>query len=516
MKKIKLKDLEIIYDNSIKNTLDNVVNIINKNYNLFLEIIGSHRIISFIPTNDSNILFISNFEKFFHDGVYKIFNNEQIKEAYDNPNILSVLYIEILCIKLGINSNILFKQNNISEKTLETLIAYKYFEKNRTFKEFVDYLKNENNFDFIFEWLQKETRWAAYNYLLEIMVNLIKENDNDFFRNINSISTIIFNQFTNDIPTNNKQDKEQKSISLQEIEKLFYDFLKYINAPEDWKKLYEYLKNNNLIEYENKINNIDNSKCFKDDEGILKINISTEGTIKDFCKIIHEFVHYISWYKNDLKIRHSSILEFPSIYFEQLSFIFLINNGYCYNEIEKAINERKENNKLIYQSVSSQIYDLFKFIKKGKIQKNSKVIYWKNNFKIIQETQEKLSKILNQNGKTINFDIFNFSNNEIEDMVDKECDDEIIKFLKNESLIIEGYQYLIGSYIANEVINQTMDDKKIIDKMINITNELGDINLQKLFVLFNIEDSINNNLKYDKYNNQILSKKINNPLTNRH
>ena len=41
-------------------------------------------------------------------------------------------------------------------------------------------------------------------------------------------------------------------LGLDELEKLFYEFLKYINAPESWKQIYDDLKKSGRITFESR------------------------------------------------------------------------------------------------------------------------------------------------------------------------------------------------------------------------------------------------------------------------
>ena len=135
MKNVIIKDIRIQYNEEQVDKIDYIINIINKNYNLILEMFGTSRIISLIPTNEENALYIQNFDDVFYNGINKIFNNDDIKKAYNIPNVLLGLYIEVLIRKLKIDSNMLVQSNSsISDEMIETLISYKYFEKNGTEK----------------------------------------------------------------------------------------------------------------------------------------------------------------------------------------------------------------------------------------------------------------------------------------------------------------------------------------------------------------------------------------------
>ena len=296
MKKIKIKDIEIQYNDEQIEKADYIINVINKNYTLFLDIICPSRIISLIPTDDKNVMYIPNFDEVFCDGINKIFNNETTQNAYKTPHILSGLYIEALIRKLKLEPNMLVQSNSsISDEMLEALITYKYFEKNGTFLQFVEYLKTRNDFAVIFDWLKNEIRWDTYNFLLEITVNFLKENDFDFLDNISDITIMMLNQSLNNVIVQEPEKQiELPIITMEEFDNLFNEFLKNINAPVKWKQLYDELKYSGRISFEKQVDNLDASMCYRDDNDILRILVSTDDTIKCFCIFVHEFIHYVT------------------------------------------------------------------------------------------------------------------------------------------------------------------------------------------------------------------------------
>ena len=488
MKKITIRDIEIQYNDEQANKIDYIINTISKNYGLFLDALGTSRIISLVPTDEKNTLYIENFDEAFYSIIDKCFNNDTVKQEFNAPNIMSALYVEILLRKLKIKSKVLIQSNsNISDETLDSLIAYKYYEKNGSFSEFVEYLKTRNESDLIFNWLKNEFRWDTYNYLLEITVNYLKEYDFDFLENISDINTMMMNQTVNNIVMQeSEQEVELPTITIEELDNLFNEFLKYINAPIKWKQLYDELKNSGRISFEKQTDGIDASNCYRDDNGALRISISTDGTIKCFISLVHEFMHYVSKVVSTL-----SISEFPSIFFEKVSAQFLKDKGYKEDIVNKIVAFRNKNNMDIYTEASPLFNDITAFIKDGPIKRERKIKYWENHFRIIQETKEKLAKMLEENGETVDSDILKQPNIDIPTEVDKDCDILIESFIQNGLLVllvIDGYQYLLDTFLADEVLKQTTTDPTVISKMIKTTDELGNMNLQSVLDLFNMQD----------------------------
>lgn len=488
MKKTTIRDIEIQYNDEQANKIDFIINTISKNYGLFLDVLETSRIISLVPTDEKNALYIENFDEAFYSIIDKCFNNDTVKQGFNAPNIMSALYVEILLRKLKIKSKVLIRSNsNISDETLDSLIAYKYFEKNGSFSEFVEYLKTRNESDLIFNWLKNEFRWDTYNYLLEITVNYLKEYDFDFLENISDINTMMMNQTVNNIVMQeSEQEVELPTITIEELDNLFNEFLKYINAPIKWKQLYDELKNSGRISFEKQTNGLDASNCYRDDNGALRISISTDGTIKCFISLVHEFMHYVSKVVSTL-----SISEFPSIFFEKVSAQFLKDKGYKEDIVNKIVAFRNKNNMDIYTEASPLFNDITAFIKGGPIKRERKIKYWENHFRIIQETKEKLAKMLEENGETVDSDILKQPNIDIPTEVDKDCDILIESFIQNGLLVllvIDGYQYLLDTFLADEVLKQTTTDPTVISKMIKTTEELGNMNLQSVLDLFNMQD----------------------------
>ena len=501
MKKTTIRDIEIQYNDEQANKIDYIINTISKNYGLFLDVLETSRIISLVPTDEKNTLYIENFDEAFYSIIDKCFNNDTVKQEFNAPNIMSALYVEILLRKLKIKSKVLIQSNsNLSDEMLDSLIAYKYYEKNGSFLEFVEYLKTRNESDLIFNWLKNEFRWDTYNYLLEITVNYLKEYDFDFLENISDINTMMMNQTVNNIVMQeSEQEVELPTITIEELDNLFNEFLKYINAPIKWKQLYDELKNSGRISFEKQTDGLDASNCYRDDNGALRISISTDGTIKCFISLVHEFMHYVSKVVSTL-----SISEFPSIFFEKVSAQFLKDKGYKEDIVNKIVAFRNKNNMDIYTEASPLFNDITAFIKDGPIKRERKIKYWENHFRIIQETKEKLAKMLEENGETVDSDILKQPNIDIPTEVDKDCDILIESFIQNGLLVllvIDGYQYLLDTFLADEVLKQTTTDPTVISKMIKTTEELGNMNLQSVLDLFNMQDVLS------KDSGNILSRK---------
>ena len=74
--------------------------------------------------------------------------------------------------------------------------------------------------------------------------------------------------------------------------------------------------------------------------------------------------------------------------------------------------------------------------------------------------------------------------NKIQKVINKEMPEASKEVL----LVIDGYQYLLDTFLADEVLKQTTTDPTVISKMIKTTEELGNMNLQSVLDLFNMQD----------------------------
>ena len=483
----KVRDIEIRYDDCQK--INYIKNVIDNNYNLFLSLLGESKVISLVPTNEDGVVYISNFDETFYNVVNQVFNNEGNNALLENSDLLPAFYIETLIRKNANNPMSLIQPNpNVSDEMLYSIIAYIYFTKTSTFDDFVNYLKDKKETDKILNWLQNETRFDAYNYLLQTTTDYLVQYDFDFLENLSDITIMMLNQTFNNVITQESEEKiELPTITMQEFYNLFDEFLEYINAPKSWKEMYDILKSSGRISYEKQVDDLDTSMCYRDDNDFLRILVSTDGTIKCFCSFVHEFMHYIPM-QDSMTLTQFSILEFPSIFFEKISAQFLRDKGYKQDVVDKVVRDRNKNNIEIYTGIASLFNDISAFINGGTISKDKKVLFWENNFRIIQETREKLAKLMEENGEQVDISFLEPPKIDIPKEIDKECDSLIDSFIQDGLLVINGYQYLLDTYLAEDVLKKSNDDTSIIPRMISVTDNLGNMNLKDILTEFNIQD----------------------------
>ena len=483
---IKMGDINLQYDESITD-IERIKKIIKLNEFLFSDY--KDKTISFVEQNDcdDNVVYVNNFDEFFDNLLKQLLNDTKFIFSLNQPELLPALYIQLLIKKESINDETFIQlDDNITDDMLWFVLACKFFDCKNQFDELSNFLKYRNDKELIFEWLKQTQRFNTYNYLLEIASNYLKEYDFYFFDNIDEIfSKMNEKNFDYVISSKNSNYKLQK-LSLEDLENIFFGFLDKIKAPKEWKETYIDLKNNNRIIFEESKDGKDNSKCFIDDDGIRKIKVTTNGTVNDFISFVHEFIHYVSLQKD---MPPFSLLEFPSIYYERVSAIYLINIGFDENIIKSVIEDRNKNNFDIYNDLFGLIRDICRYNKKGNIIREDKVELLKKATEATNECVENLINIFLEAGNpTDELQSLIIKDCDFGKKVDDECDYYIMEFIKNGLLVLDGYQYLTDSYLADSVLEKE-DDDTILDKMVFITENLSDFNIETISKYLGIEDA---------------------------
>ena len=484
---IKMGDINLQYDESITD-IERIKKIIKLNEFLFSDY--KDKTISFVEqnTSDDNVVYVNNFDEFFDNLLKQLLNDTKFIFSLNQPELLPALYIQLLVKKESINGETFIQlDDNITDDMLWFVLACKFFNCKTKFDELSNFLKYRNDKELIFEWLKQTQRFNTYNYLLEISSNYLKEYDFYFFDNIDEIfSKMNEKNFDYVISSKNSNYKLQK-FSLEDLENIFFGFLDKIKAPKEWKEIYIDLKNNNRIIFEESKDGKDNSKCFIDDDGIRKIKVTTDGTINVFISFVHEFIHYVSLQKD---MPPFSLLEFPSIYYERVAAFHLISIGFDENIIKSVIENRNKNNFGKYYDLFGILLDMCRYNKKGNIIREDKVELLKKATEATNECVENLINIFLEAGKPIDeLQSLIIKDYDFGKEVDNECDYYIMEFIKNGLLVLDGYQYLTDSYLADSVLEKEEDDDTIFDKMVFITENLSDFNIETISKYLGIEDA---------------------------
>lgn len=484
---IKMGYINLQYDESITD-IERIKKIIKLNEFLFSDY--KDKTISFVEqnTSDDNVVYVNNFDEFFDNLLKQLLNDTKFIFSLNQPELLPALYIQLLVEEETKNGETFIQLNdNITDDMLWFVLACKFFDCKTQFDELSNFLKYRNDKELIFEWLKQTQRFNTYNYLLEIASNYLKEYDFYFFDNLDEIfSKMNEKNFDYVISSKNSNYKLQK-LSLEDFENIFFGSLDKIKAPKEWKEIYIDLKNNNRIIFEESKDGKDNSKCFIDNDGIRKIKVTTDGTVNDFISFVHEFIHYISLQKD---MPPFSLLEFSSIYYERVAAIHLINIGFDENIIKSVIENRNKNNFGKYYDLFGILLDMCRYNKKGNIIREDKIELLKKATEATNECVENLINIFLEAGNpTDELQSLIIKDCDFGKKVDDECDYYIMEFIKNGLLVLDGYQYLTDSYLADSVLEKEDDDDTIFDKMVFITENLSDFNIETISKYLGIEDA---------------------------
>ena len=489
---IKMGDINLQYDESITD-IERIKKIIKLNEFLFSDY--KDKTISFVKQNDSddNVVYVNNFDEFFDNLLKQLLNDTKFIFSLNQPELLPALYIQLLVKKESINGETFIQlDDNITDDMLWFVLACKFFNCKTKFDELSNFLKYRNDKELIFEWLKQTQRFNTYNYLLEIASNYLKEYDFYFFDNINEIFSKMNEKNFDYVLSSEDLNYKLQKVSEEDLENIFFGFLDKIKAPKEWKKIYIDLKNNNRIIFEESKDGKDNSKCFIDDDGIRKIKVTTNGTVNDFISFVHEFTHYISVQKN---MPPFSLLEFPSIYYERATAIYLFDIGFDEKIIRSVFEDRNKSNFDIYYDLFGILLDMCRYNKKGNIIREEKVELLKNATEKTNECIENLINIFLEEGNPIDdLQSLIITDCDYGKKVDNECDYYTIEFIKNGLLVLNGYQYLTDSYLADSVLEKEYDDT-ILDKMVFITENLSNFNIKTISKYLGIEDTFIKNQK---------------------
>lgn len=480
----KVKDLDVFYTED--DDIESISTIIKNNYDmLFKRYADEGFYFSTVPNDDDNCVHTDDFQKdigFMISEYYYLTDDEELGRIEN----LSALYATLLIQSSGVQNPFFDFDFDLSAEMTDTVIAKQYYLVNGSAEDFVEYAKYRNPEERkkILYWLRENCRYETYNYILDKVCNYLKDNGFDFLAS--SASNNIFVDIIKNYNEQNNKNYNLPKMSKEDIDKLFYEFLKYINAPESWRKLYNNLKRNNGIHYE-----ISDGKevanCYKDEvDEDYSISIKYNGTTTGFCSLVHEFIHYITFCTEKFNF---SLAEFPSIYFEKIASQFLKDKGYSQEVVEETIASRNENNIEILMALSTLFTDVNTYMKRGVLTKEDKINLWQEQMMTIYRLREKYNEILKASGQEPK-PLPSFpSIEQLEQEVDEDCDDLIEQFITNNVFMLDGYQYLLGTSLAESILNK--EGKASIPKMIDVVEDLPSYDANMIASEFNINKDCN-------------------------
>ena len=502
MKQITIGKMNLYYpDNVTEKEIDTWIAIIKKN-RAFIDIsidstvIIDHNSTDKIKVEDNNTFVVNQFDEFFDYQLRKTISNEKLQETMNLPELMPIVYILLLLKENDIDKeNVIFSllPEDLTEDDLYFFVAFKCFDHINQFNELANFLKTRKNQNQIFECFQKIERFNAYNYLLETFASILDKEEPGILSMMEDIlyKMRIFT-FTS-VVLNSKEDIPIPSLSLEQVEILFLDFLRQINSPEEWFNLYYFLKAKNYITFE-KINitsQQDSSECYLDTEDLnYKLRICNHDNLHTFISLVHEFIHYVTLQKGE---KFYALLEFPSIYYERKAKQYLIDKGYDPKMVENILFRVKYNHN--NYSVSNELLsDIAHYSKGNSIRREEKILALEKEHQLMIQAQ----RLLNPELQSIDSSIL--ENRDYGKEVDEACDYYIIEStMKMDALM--GIEYPVADYLVQKILE--INDPMIEQKMIDVTTNLVDYNVSRLLEYFSLTEVFKQEVTDNELHNAI-------------
>ena len=227
MQKIQvLNGLSISYNEGLEQEkLDKVVNFIKKYTFIFNE---------YENNNHDETIDINEFNSFIEDFVKQIVQDNNTRNVIESKDFLPTFYLTYLILKNGMAGNTIIQiPNNVTIELVLFFLSIKYY--NYDISKISATLLSDNSYEYdqIIKEIKSTQRINTYNYCLSCVATFLEEYDETMLDNLSDIinkiisnATSYFNAAISDSKLNGL-----KQLTNEEFDKLFIDFLDYINAP---------------------------------------------------------------------------------------------------------------------------------------------------------------------------------------------------------------------------------------------------------------------------------------------
>ncbi len=482
MKKQILKGLTITYNISEEEKVNTISEFIQKHQFVFGDFDGENNNTTIDVNDFSNLV-----NRIVAMNVAEIAGREDLKSDYESEDFFPAIYLAYLTLKNKQRNNTILQlpSNMTVEQVLFTLsIKYYNYDAEKISQALLS--SDSNEYTTMINRLKDEQRMNIYNYFLKNALGLLEEYDTSVLDHLESIIRKLTQkntEYIKSLSTYNSKLDSLKKLSKEEFDKLFIDFLSYINAPQKWFELYNEARQNNLITFEYS-KEMDNGACYFDEtDNKWKIKLISDGTIRTFITFVHEFIHYVENTQNDKT--PFSLLEFPSIYYENIAAEFLKNNGYEDEIIAEVIAKRLDNNCDLFSYQFLQLKDILSFKKNGPISLEPRIEFYENWIRSTNEFKTNMAEIFKNQGLEVPDMFLSLEERDPAEIANSEIDEKIDVLVKSGLLILNGYQYLVGSLLAFEILENT-DRKHSNEMMIDVTNQLDNHSMASIMQLFGI------------------------------
>lgn len=480
----------IEYDKKTKKEAFQLKELIEQSPLIFQMILSEYKGISFTEKEGYfNIVKEGNITKTLTTKIISILEKEYQKDSPQNTDS----EIELAILKYALiertDSFELYTIEKLPENMIYYYMAYLRYKKDNDEKSLIKFILHptKEEKEVLFNCLHQKHGLTLYNVLLqEQLLLLLGKNkklpplDSFLVNNISDITTLIQDVFTKKLieSIQSKSINEPlEKISFEEYDRLCKEYLIKIDPSLKWLKIYLEAQEKERIKYlkdgEGKW-----LSCNKD--GINIITAPLTGTIEDVVSTIHEFAHYVSL--ENIEAGENiprTLAEFPSLFFEEHIYSFLLEKGYSESQIITLRNQRERWTEEHSMAVLPYLNYLKEFILEGPLTENKIKEYLKR----VQLSIESSYETIEQGSMPER--AASFLEGITPEMIFNEC---LIRnsFLIRKSDVLLEYPYVIGSYLTEQAILEAKIDQTVIYDMLGYTEELSKIAPQEIFARFNI------------------------------
>ncbi len=483
MEKQILKGLTITYDKSEEEKVNAISEVIQRHQFIFDGLFDDENNNTMIDVNDFNNLVNQVVAKY-------VAAIEPFKTEFESEDFLLSNYLGYLILKYnqGNHPNMQYDSDVTVEQVLFAL-SIKYY--NYDVEKISQALLSE--YTEMVNHLKEEQRINLYNYILRWLLKQLEETDRSMIEQLGPmlLESVKRNaEYGKYLRSHNSELDNLKELSKEELDKLFIDFLSYINAPQKWVELYNEARQNNLITFEYSKEMYNGACYFDETDNKRKIKVISNGTIRAFITFVHEFMHYVVGMQNDKT--PLSLLEFPSIYYENIAGEFLQSVGYGEGIIDDILTMRYSDNLRKSDSNFRLLTDILSIKKSGLISLEAKKAIHKSGIEARNIIKIRRAEEYKSRGDEVPEYLLTLENPDektVDEMTYSEIDDFINKFViaksEDDIPLLKSTSYLVGSLLAFEILENT-DRKHSNEMMIDVTNQLDNHSMASIMQLFGI------------------------------
>ena len=478
MEKKTFYGVEVVYDE--KNVNYEHLKVIENNHRRFLEAYEDKYYLSFVPTSDPRAVYCGDFDNFFRDFIRSRFNEEVLNSKYDIS--LSALFYEyeksiheFVPVPYG-------KSQEMEYDTIKDLIAYKYYQENGTYEDFIDHLKYHKDFVRPILWIQHKEMYGMLDTILGLVSKRFTEMgfgepieimDEDFLKEILKQYNVCNSKKIDDLP----------EVEEEDIYKLFDEFLDYIDAPDEWKQMYSNLKESgNLSPYSYSCL-VNRAGCYREDEDSpLKIALGYDETINTFFTLVHEFAHYVSLSRGE---ENKVLGEFPSILAERLAIDFVKSKGFSDEAANSVIYKRLFDNINIVEDLYPILLDIYHHNIDGVVTRESKYSYFKPEFIKLHLLQEDMIDECVREGLPARKKKPFPTEKELNRMIDDNGLETIRQFFQFNYKMTDGMKYIVASILVNQAVAKN-DSSFNLKRLFEVVDHLSEYDVDRIKREFNL------------------------------